>query len=211
LLISSQQFPFVLELVPNDASLIYDLQKLEENNIDLGTNLLWYRVPSSGAVVFFRWQEAPKGYILKEDAFLDSGESYINTEDLFLFEYDVDGSGQAIEIDEDDEILNKVVIMVPCTHSESQGFYDGLVLPEGRELLRELFTEAMRGIEHLAVDDNGGTSGTRYPMDSEGGVDMSAEEGWQWLQNLGGGAISDEEDDLASLLLKTPVGSILFR
>jgi hypothetical protein len=176
--------------------------------VDLERNLLWYRVPSLGAVVFFRWEEAPECTIYEKDRFSASPTSYESAGDRFLFEHDVDGTGQLVDIDQEDEVLEKLFTIVPCTHIESQEFYNELVGPEGRELLQEEFMEAI-GAHQEDQGEEYSQMEARYTFSDDEGI-LTPEEELSWLQDLEKMAASDEENDPSPSLPSTPVSSILY-
>jgi hypothetical protein len=176
--------------------------------VDLEKNLLWYRVPSLGAVVFFRWEEAPEGTICEEDKFSASPTSYESADDRFLFEHDVDGTGQPVDINQEDGILDRLFTIVPCTHIESQEFYNELVSPEGRELLQEEFMETIGAHQEDQGEEYGHMEAT-YAFSDDEGI-LTPEEELSWLQDLERVAASDEENDPPPSIPTTPVSSILY-
>jgi hypothetical protein len=175
--------------------------------VDLEKNLLWYRVPSLGAVVFFRWEEAPECTIYEEEKFSASPTSYESADDRFFFEHDVDGIGQSVEIDQEDGILDRLFTIVPCTHIESQEFYNELVGAEGRELLQEEFMQTI-GAHHEDQEEEDTCMEVAYGFGDDEGI-LTPEEELSWLQDLERAAASDEENDPPPSLPTTPVSYIL--
>jgi hypothetical protein len=165
-------------------------------------------VPSLGAVVFFKWQEVPEGTVYEEESFVTSPTSYDNSEDRFLFEQDVDGTGQPVDIDQEDGILDRLFTIVPCTHLEAQEFYHELVSPEGRELLQEEFMEAIGAWEDDRRDDDNCIT-VPYGFSDDEGI-LTPEEELSWLKDLERAAASDEETDPPPSLPSTPVSYIFF-
>jgi hypothetical protein len=158
-----------------------------------------------GAVVFFKWQEAPEGTNYGDNNFVTSPTSY---EKKILFEHDVDGMGQAVDIDQEDTILGTLLFTItPCTYAESQEFYNELVSPKGREQLQEEFMRTIGAYENIQGDDDA-IMAALYGFSDDEGI-LTQEEELSWLQDLERAAASDEENNPPISPPSTPVSFTL--
>ncbi|PVF97875.1 hypothetical protein CPB86DRAFT_815178 [Serendipita vermifera] len=118
-------FPFKMELVPMSPAYLYDFERLEQEEVDLENNLLWYRIPSLKSVVFFKWVPISPATIISDR---ESGEE-----------------GEDREEESEDE-KEELFTIQPCGYKASLAFYRRLLSSDAREEFQARFMDAI-GIE----------------------------------------------------------------
>ncbi|CAG8612473.1 3950_t:CDS:10, partial [Acaulospora colombiana] len=120
-------FPFKMELIPMSPAYLYDLERLEQEEVDLERNLLWYRVPSLESVVFFKWVPASPATIISDREDDDKVKD--------------DGSD-----DEKEELFT----LQPCSYKVSLAFYQRLLSSDSREDFQARFMRQI-GVEQTPL------------------------------------------------------------